>query len=132
MNKIASTKIVNVNPATVHKWVRRYVSERRSGLKDRFSRPQDSLRATPLEQVEEIIRLRKNGKLTGDHIDRKLNLLLRTVSRHLVCAKLSRQEEIVERDEEPPLRYEHKALGCKVHLDIQKLSVGRAGRNFQQ
>lgn len=108
------------------KWVFRYVSEGESVLEDRSCRRHKGPRATPPEQVEEIIRVRKSGKLTADHIARKLNLHYRTVSRHLVCAKLSLQEEIVERDEEPPRRYQHKAFGDKVHLDIHKL------RNFNQ
>ena len=48
MTKIASSKIFNVTPATVRKWVRRYVSEGESGLEDRSSRPDNSPRATPL------------------------------------------------------------------------------------
>ena len=46
--------------------------------------------------------MRKEGKLTGDHIARKLNMHQRTVSRHLIRAKLSRKKDIEDRDEEPP------------------------------
>ena len=76
--------------------------------------------------MEETIRFRNNEKLTVDHIARKLNLHYSIVSGHLVCAKLTRQEEIAERDEEPPIRHEQKALVDTDHLDIQKL------RNFNQ
>ena len=76
--------------------------------------------------MEETIRLRNNEKLTVDHIARKFNLHYSIVSGHLVSAKLTRQEEIAEREVEPPIRHEHKALGDMVHLDIQKL------RNYNQ
>ena len=124
--KVAAAEKYNVTPATVRKWVRRYVSEGESGLEDRSSRPHKSPRATPPEQVQEIITMRKEGKLTGDHIARELNMHQRTVSRHLIRAKLSRKADIEDRDEDPPRRYEHEALGDMVHLDIKKL------RNFKE
>ena len=57
-----------------------------------------------IEKVEEIITMRKEGKLTGDHIAHKLKMNQRTVSRHLIRAKLSRKKDIEDRDEEPPRR----------------------------
>lgn len=45
----------------------------------------------------------------------------RTVSRHLIRAKLTQQRDIKERDEDPLRRYEHEALGDMVHLDLKKL-----------
>lgn len=63
--------------------------------------------------------MRAEGKLTGDHIARELNMHQRTVSRHLIRAKLSRQRDIDPRDEEPPRKYEYSALGDMVHLDIK-------------
>lgn len=126
MTKVASSKRIKVTSATVRNWVKRYFSEGESGLEDRSARRHKVRRAIQTEQVEEIIRVRKIGKLTGDHIAGKTNVHQRTVSRHLVCAKLSQQEEIVERDEEPPRRYQNKAFGDMVHLDIHKL------RNFNQ
>ena len=124
--KFAVAEKFNVTPATVRKWVKRYASEGESGLDDRSSRPNNSPRATPIEKVEEIIAMRKEGKLTGDHIARKLNMHRRTVSRHLNRAKLSRENDIEDRAEEPPRRYEHEALGDLIHLDIKKL------RNFNE
>ena len=96
--KVASAEKFNVTPATVRKWVKRYVSEGESGLDDRSSRPHSSPRATPLEKVEEIVTMRKEGKLTGDHIARKLKIHQRTVSRHLIRANLSQQKDIEDRD----------------------------------
>ena len=64
----------NVTPATVRKWVRRYVSEGESGLEDRLSRPHKSPRATPPEKVQKIVTMRKEEKLTGDHIAPELKM----------------------------------------------------------
>ena len=74
--------------------------EGESGLEDRSSRPHNSPRATPSEKVQEIITMRKEGKMTGDNIARVLNMPQRTVSRHLIRAELSRQEDIEPRDSE--------------------------------
>ena len=73
------------------------------------------------KKVKEIISIRKERKLTSNHIARKLKMLLRTVSRNLIRAKLSQQKDIEDRDEDPPWFYEHEALGAKIHLDIKKL-----------
>ena len=99
---VAVAEKFNFTPATVRKWGGRYVSESESGLDDRSSRPHNSPRATPIEKVEEIIAMRTEGKLTGDHIARKLNMHQRMVSRHLIRAKLYRKKDIEDRDEEPP------------------------------
>ena len=56
-----------------------------------------------------------------DHIARELNIPQRTVSRHLIEAKLSRQKDIEPRDEDLPQRYEHEAPGDMIHLDIKAL-----------
>ena len=93
---------------------------------DSSSRPHSSLRAIPPEKVQEIITMRKERKLTGDHIARKLKLHQRTFIRHLIRAKLARQGDIEDRDEDPPRRYEHLAPRDMIHLDIKKL------RNFKE
>ena len=58
--------------------------EGESGLEDRSSRPHISPRAMPIEKDEEIITMRKEGKLTGDHIARKLKMHQRTVGFYLI------------------------------------------------
>ena len=125
LTKVEASKKYNVTPQTVKKWVARYKEEGESGLEDRSSRPHSSPRSTPAEKVAEIITLRKEEKLTGDHISRKLNIPQKTVSRVLVRAKLSRQKDI-DPPEDPPKRYEHEAPGDMLHLDIKKL------RNFKE
>ena len=56
----------NVTPATGRKWIKRCLSDGELGLENRFSRPHKTPRATPEEKVQEIITMRKEGKLTGD------------------------------------------------------------------
>ena len=108
----------NVHTQTVRKWVKRFKEEGESGLEDRSSRPHSHPNATPPEKVKKIITIRKEGKITGDHIARELNRPQRTVSRHLIEAQISLQKDIEPRDEETPQRYEHEALGDMIHLDI--------------
>ena len=58
-----------------------------------------------VHQQKGIITMRKERKMTDDHIARKLNIPQRTVSRHLTQAKLFRQKDIAEpKDEDPPQR----------------------------
>ena len=105
--KVAAAEKFNVTPAIVRKWVRRYSSEGETGLEDHSSGKHNSPRVTAPEKVEEIITIRKERKLTNDHIARKLKIHQRTVSLHLIRAKLSLQKDkdIEDRDEEPPRRY---------------------------
>ena len=70
--------------------------------------------------------MRKQGKFTGDHITRELNMHQRAVSRHLIRANLSRQKDIEPQETDPPRRYEHEEPGDLVHLDIKTL------RNFNE
>ena len=96
LTKVAVARKFNVTPATARKWFNWYVSEGESGLEDCSSRPHNSPRATPPEKVHEIIRLRKNKKLTGYQIAREMNMHQRKVSRYLIQANLSRLEDIEE------------------------------------
>ena len=54
------------------------------------------------KKVKEIISMRKERKLTSNHITRKLKMLLRTVSGNLIRAKLSQQKDIEDRGDDPP------------------------------
>lgn len=126
MNMVAADKKFNATRATVGNWVKRYISEGESGSKDRSARRHKGSRAKPPEEVEEIIRVRMNGKITGDHVAGKTNVYHRTISRYLVRANLSPQKDIEDCDEEHTIRNEHESLSDMVHLDIQKLS------NFNQ
>ena len=58
----------NVHTQTVKRWVKRFKKEGESGLDDRSSRPHSHPNATAPEKVKEIITMRKEGKMTSDHI----------------------------------------------------------------
>ncbi len=94
LTKVAVAKKFNISVTTVRKWVKRFVSEGESGLEDCSSRPHTSPRATSPETVEKIIKMREEGKFTYDQIARELNMHKRTVSRLLVGANLSQQNDV--------------------------------------
>lgn len=64
---------------------------------------------------------RKEGKFAADHTAGELNMLQRTVSRHLDRACLSRPQDIEPQDTKPPQRYAHEAAGDMVRLEIKIL-----------
>ena len=107
-----------IDAKTVGKWVKRFEAEGPAGLEDRSSRPRKLHRPTPAETVDQVIALRRE-RLCGQQIAKKTGVSPATVSRILRGAKLSRA-----RDLDPPqpiVRYEHKAPGEMIHLDIKKL-----------
>ncbi len=75
--------------------------------------------------MSEIVDLRVEGNLTGDHIARKFGMYQRTVSRVLIRAGVSRKKDI-EEPEEPRQRDEHEAAGEVIYLDLKNL------RNFNE
>src|SRR5687768_1380135 len=115
-NAIAST--VGVCPRTVRKWLERYREEGAAGLLDRSSRPHRLHRPTPPSIAERIERLRRQ-RWTGKDVDQAVGVSSATVSRvlkRLGLNKLSALEPAV-----PVIRYERKAPGEMIHLDIKKL-----------
>jgi transposase InsO family protein len=103
---------------TVNKWVARFVGEGPAGLEDRSSRPRRLREPTPLRTAEQIIALRRQ-RLTGKQIARETGVSPATVSRILRVAKLSRAKDL--EPAAPIVRYERKAPGEMIHLDIKKL-----------
>jgi transposase InsO family protein len=103
---------------TVGKWVSRFLAEGSGGLEDRSSRPRLLRKPTPPQVVEQIIALRRQ-RFCGQQIAKETRVSPATVSRILRAARLSRA-----RDLDPPVpivRYERKAPGEMIHLDIKKL-----------
>jgi transposase InsO family protein len=87
-------------------------------LHNRSSKPRRSPKRMPVEQVATIAAMRRM-RMSGPAIAFALSLPLSTVGlelRRLGLNKLSRLEEPI-----PVIRYEHKAPGDMVHLDIKKL-----------
>jgi transposase InsO family protein len=107
-----------VDIKTVHKWLARFVAAGPAGLEDRSSRPKRLREPTPPQTVERIIALRRQ-RLTGKQIAQETGVSPATVSRILRAAKLSRAKDL---EPAPPVvRYERKAPGELIHLDIKKL-----------
>jgi len=103
---------------TAAKWVRRYQEQGVAGLSDRSSRPQRLHRPTSIQRIEQVERLRRQ-RWTGYRIAVATGLSRATVSRILRRLKLNRIRDL----EPAPViqRYEHKAPGDLLHLDIKKL-----------
>jgi transposase InsO family protein len=107
-----------IDVKTVNKWLARFVAEGPAGLEDRSSRPKRLREPTPSQTVERIIALRRQ-RLTGKQIALETGVSAATVSRILRAAKLSRAKDL---EPAPPvIRYERKAPGELIHLDIKKL-----------
>jgi transposase InsO family protein len=103
---------------TVKKWVVRFETEGPAGLEDRSSRPHRLREPTPQETIERIVALRRE-RLPGKQIAAETGVSRTTVSRILCAVRLSRA-----RDLDPPspvVRYERKAPGEMIHIDIKKL-----------
>ena len=100
------------------KWVRRYREHGVDGLRDRSSRPLRLRRPTLPAQVAQVEALRRE-RWTGARIAQQTGISRATVSRILGRAKLSRVRDL---DPQPPVqRYEHRAPGDLLHLDIKRL-----------
>ena len=113
-----------VSERTAGKWVKRYREEGEVGLWDRSSAPHSVPCRTPEDRVEAIAALRR-VRMTGAEIAECLGMALSTVSAVLTrigLGRLSRLEPL-----EPPNRYERKAPGELIHIDVKKL--GRIGKN---
>lgn len=109
---------VGVCPRTVYKWLERYAQEGPGGLLDRSSRPHRLRRPIPAASVGQIAELRRQ-RWTGKQIAKTVGVSPATVSRvlgRLGLNKLSALEPAA-----PVIRYERKAPGEMIHLDIKKL-----------
>jgi transposase InsO family protein len=103
---------------TVRKWVERFAGEGAAGLTDRSSRPHRLHRPTPEATAKRIEALRRQ-RWTGKQIARETNLSPATVSRVLRRRGLSRMKDLELAV--PVIRYERKAPGEMIHIDIKKL-----------
>jgi len=108
----------NVSAKTATKWVRRYRDLGSAGLADRSSRPQRLRNPTAQPVVERVETLRRQ-RWTGIRIAQHAGLSRATVSRILRRLKISRIRDLAP--PAPVQRYEHKAPGDLLHLDIKKL-----------
>ena len=108
---------------TVRKWVERFQSEGAEGLEDRSSRPHRLRQPTPEPVVKRIEALRRERR-TGQQIAAEVGVSPATVSRVLRRLGLNTLKAL--EPAEPVCRYERKAPGELLQIDIKKF--GRFSR----
>ena len=119
---------VGVCESTVRKWLRRYCTEGRAGLRDRSCRPHRSPTATPAVLVQWVERLRRQ-RWTGAQIAARLPLSRATVARLAQRCGLARLSALTPAL--PVQRYERAHPGELVHVDVKKLGrIGRVGHRI--
>jgi transposase InsO family protein len=107
-----------VTPATVRKWLGRYLAGGEAALADASSRPRSSPRGIDPAKALLIVELRRRSQLQA-RIAKTVGVSESTVSRVLSRAGLSKLSDLAPR--EPVQRYEHAAPGDLLHIDTKKL-----------
>jgi transposase InsO family protein len=108
-----------ISVRTAYKWLARYRVEGRPGLEDRSSRPHNQPRRTSTRKVARILAARRAG-LTAWAIAVRTQVPRSTVAVVLARASLGRLKQLEPR---PPVqRYEWKAVGDMIHIDIKPLA----------
>jgi transposase InsO family protein len=124
----AAAEAAGVSERTAAKWLARYRSEGREGLRDRSSAPKRIPHRTPAERVR-VIELLRRLRMTAAEIAEVLVMPLATVSailQRIGLGKRSRLEPL-----EPANRYECARPGELVHVDVKKLArFTRAGHRM--
>lgn len=110
---------LGLSERTVYKWLHRYKEEGRSGLQNRSSRPHRMPGKTKASLEQAIIHLRRRFLLTAQAISKLLKVALSTVFSILKRHGISRKRDIMPK--ETIQRYEKKAPGDMIHIDIKKL-----------
>jgi transposase InsO family protein len=114
----AAAEAAGVTDRTVYRWLARWREEGPPGLVDRRSVPGRIPHKTAPDRVSAICTLRRL-RMTAAEIAECLSMPLSTVSAVLLregLGKRSRLQAI-----EPPNRYERRAPGELIHVDIKKL-----------
>lgn len=112
---------MGISRQCAHKWWNRYVELGADGLADRSSRPRRSPSQTR-PGVEARILARRRVDKTGPHrIAARLGLAPSTVYRVLVRNEANRLDHLDRATGRRIRRYEHKAPGDLVHVDVKKL-----------
>lgn len=115
----AAAEAAGVSVRTVYKWLARYRFAGRGGLEDRSSSPTRQPRRTPPERVAAIVAAR-HARLTAWAIAVRLQVPRSTVARVLVRVGLNRLARLTPPP--PVVRYERRAPGELLHLDIKPLA----------
>lgn len=112
---------MGVSRETAYRWLRRWRSEGFAGLEDRSSRPRRSPTQTPLEVEDRIVTLRRSKRWGPHRIAYALSMPRSTVERVLRRRGLSRLDAIDPPTRRIVRRYERKAPGELLHVDVKKL-----------
>ena len=107
-----------VTPATVRKWLGRYLAGGEAALADASSRPAHSPRAIDPAKALLIVELRRR-RMTQARIATSVGVSGSTVSRVLARAGLSKLSDLAPA--ESVVRYEHDNPGDLLHIDTKKL-----------
>jgi transposase InsO family protein len=112
---------MGVSRPTAYKWLRRYLIEGESGLRDRSSRPHRSPRRVAAQLERQIVQLRRDRKLGPWRIGDELAVATSTVHRVLVRHGLNRLAWLDRPTGRVIRRYERSRPGELVHVDTKKL-----------
>jgi transposase InsO family protein len=110
-----------VSHATAARWAGRYRELGEAGMTDRPSRPHRSPRRTPSRTERRILGLRVTRRWGPARIGWHLGLHPSTVHRVLSRYGAARLAWLDRATAQPVRRYEHKAPGDLVHVDVKKL-----------
>lgn len=124
----AAAEAAGISVRTAHKWLTRYRTEGLAGLADRSSAPHRRPRRTPDAVRDRIIEERFQRR-TAWAIAVRLQIPRSTVAAVLARCGLNRLARLTP---PPPVRrYEHRAPGALVHLDIKPLGrIERIGHRI--
>jgi transposase InsO family protein len=114
----AAAEAAGVTERTVYRWLARWRTDGPAGLVDRRSVPGRIPHKTPADRVAAICALR-HLRLTGAEIAECLRMPLSTVSAVLLREGLGKRSRLAPT--EPANRYERRAPGELIHIDIKKL-----------
>jgi transposase InsO family protein len=114
----AAAEAAGVTERTIYRWLARFRDHGPQGLVDRPPIAGHQPRKTPADRVSAICALRRLH-MTAAEIAEVLSMPLSTVSAVLSREGLGKRSRLTPI--EPPNRYERRAAGELIHIDIKKL-----------
>lgn len=123
-----AARAAGVSTRTAYKWLARFRTEGAAGLEDRRSAPRHVWRRTSGDRERRIVWLRRRRRTIWE-IAQTLRIAPATVAAVLKRHGLNRLSQL---DPKPaPQRYEWKAPGELVHMDVKLLGrIGRVGHRI--
>jgi len=114
-----AAEAAGLSARTARKWHGRHAAEGAVGLIDRSSRPLCSPGRSDSGKLERAVALRRNQRLTYEHIAERLGLSRSVVARTCKSAGAARLPSLQQ--VMPVRRYEKASAGELLHLDMKKL-----------